>query len=134
MCVPCIALALLSVPQNSTKIARVLASCMQGFCLNIVASAFRKQPKIPSPKPCPKPSHCNSLGLLSLQVCKKLSELHMIKIEKKTVHRDDEFRDVQANTALKLKPATPDMGLDLHFRRSLHFRIIYIFYYDGFRV
>eukprot|EP00435_Cladocopium_sp_Y103_P044242 s634_g12.t1 len=30
-----------------------------------------------------------------LGVCKKLSELHMIKIEKKTVHRDDEFRDVQ---------------------------------------
>lgn len=29
------------------------------------------------------------------KVCKKLSELHMIKIEKKTVHRDDEFRDVQ---------------------------------------
>ncbi|CAK9054035.1 Dynein axonemal heavy chain 2 (Axonemal beta dynein heavy chain 2) (Ciliary dynein heavy chain 2) [Durusdinium trenchii] len=33
------------------------------------------------------------------EVCKKLSELHMIKIEKKTVHRDDEFRDVQERPA-----------------------------------
>ena len=30
-----------------------------------------------------------------LSVCKSISEMHLIKIEKKTVHRDDEFRDVQ---------------------------------------
>ena len=38
-----------------------------------------------------------------LQVCKKLSELHMIKIEKKTVHRDDEFRDVQERRREEVK-------------------------------
>ena len=41
------------------------------------------------------PERVKPFGQMPCKVCKKLSELHMIKIEKKTVHRDDEFRDVQ---------------------------------------
>jgi len=46
-----------------------------------------------------------------LQVCKKLSDLHMIKIEKKTVHRDDEFRDVQERRREEVRQ---------EFSKSLH--------------
>ncbi|CAE8674019.1 unnamed protein product, partial [Polarella glacialis] len=38
-----------------------------------------------------------------IQVCKKISEMHLIKIEKKVVHRDEEFRDIQERQREEVK-------------------------------
>eukprot|EP00971_Amphidinium_carterae_P346546 6488069-Amphidinium_carterae.1 len=55
----------------------------------------------------------NGLGDLKssddrMQVCKQISELHLILIEKKTIHRDDEFRLIQEKHRDKVMKAVAE--------------------------